>query len=222
LELARLAGDLYYCQLRNFQISIRIYRKCLYNSKKKKVRKVFFENIGNNIIAANRQKKPIIFTADIFRIQSEKKKLAEFEFKNRNTADITAAILFEKRIRLLELRLQLEKLQISRELYRKIDFGKSEIDRIISTKIEEPIYIDWKNKTGLEYPVCIGIPILDPAIQIFFYSRKNSLQRYFESYKLLLFFGYSGRYCDIPEYSFICILFNGYKTYLKKYHLISL
>jgi hypothetical protein len=222
LELARQAGDPRYRQLRNFQTSIRTHRKRLYNSKKRKARKDFFENVGNDIIAANRQGKPITFTADVSHIQPERKELAELEFKNRDTADITAATLLEDRIRSLELRLQLGKLHMPRGLHGKIDFGKSEVDRITSIKIEEPIHIDWKSKTGLECPFCIGTPTLDPAARMFIYSRKDSLQRHFESHKLPLFFGPSGRYCDIPGCNFTCPSLNGYKVHLKKHHCISL
>ncbi|CAI7628049.1 unnamed protein product [Penicillium manginii] len=89
LELARQAGDPRYRQLRRLQTSIRTHRKRLYNSKKRKVRQDFFENVGNDIIAANRQGKPVTFTADVSHIQPERKELAELEFKNRDTADFT-------------------------------------------------------------------------------------------------------------------------------------
>lgn len=222
LELAKQAEDPRYRQLRRLQTSIRTHRKRLYNSKKKEVRSDFFDNIGNAIIAANREGKPITFTADVSHIQPERKELADLEFKNRETDDLTPETLLEDRIRSLELRLQLGKLHMPRGLHGKIDFEKSETDRFAVIKIEEPCHTHWKSETGLECPVCIGTPELDPAARMFNYSRKDALLRHFGGHRLPFFFRPGGRRCDIPSCTFTCPSLNGYKVHLKKRHCISL
>ncbi|KAJ5372453.1 hypothetical protein N7517_004459 [Penicillium concentricum] len=224
LDIAKMAGDERYQELRRLQAATKTHRKRLFEATRKKKRREFFEDIGNRIIEGNHEGNPITFNLDLSYMQPERRALTELEFKKRDTDGLDTAILIEDRIRSLELRLQLNELHVPGGLHKKLDFRNIE-RKLASVNIEETKETSsryWKSQTGLEYPFCLGCSNLNPAARHYSYSRKDSLSRHFKTHQLPSFFAKPGRPCDIPSCATISVSLPGYLLHLNKCHKLWL
>lgn len=218
LKIAKEADDPHYHQIKKLQAQIRAKRKQLHNTAKKKVQKDFFKNIGNIIIERNYHGDPITFKPDTTHIQPERKALADLEFKNRDVDGVEDAELVEDRIQSLELRLELHRLHIPPPLTKRIKFGL-DVSKTDQTKKDAFL---TKSSTGLECPVYLGHSDLYPSAKSFCYTRKDTLQKHFNTHRLLWIFGRSGRQCDFPGYLEVLFTLARYKSHLASCHNISL
>jgi hypothetical protein len=82
--------------------------------------------------------------------QPERRALVDLEFKNRDADTVTDKELVEDRIRSLEMRLALHRLNIPKALKRKIDM--MDIDPLETYQDDS---FPPRSESGLEYPVCL-------------------------------------------------------------------
>ncbi|PYI25427.1 hypothetical protein BP00DRAFT_490913 [Aspergillus indologenus CBS 114.80] len=179
LKLKHNRGTEIYREFHNLQLKIRSTRKTLYKSAKETKYKDFFENVGNTIIEQNFKGKPIEFKPDFSHILPERRMIAGLEFKNRDVNTVDDTELMEDRIRSLELRLALHKLNVPKQLHRQIQFDISmeKKDKEDEGKEVKNLTISAKSASGLECP--------------------DTLQRHFNSHQLSETFP-QGRECDYP------------------------
>lgn len=212
LKTAKEAGDKRHREFEKLQAKIRTKRKRLHDSTRTKLRQEFFQGVGNQIIEQNYHGSPVTFTPSADHIQPQRKALAELEFKNRDADRVKDEELIADRIKSLELRLELHKVQIPKPLSRLIKFDKS--GKVF------PLFKE--SDSGLECPVCLGCSELDPRVRTYRYARKDILQNHFKTHKLPAFFGRQGRECDVPDCSRISMSLPAYKCHIASYHKIYL
>lgn len=181
---------IYECYL-SLQKNVRAMRKKIHESAKKDAYREFFENVGNHIIEQNYQGKPTLVETNLSHIPAERKALADLEFQNRDVDTVTDIELMEDRIRSLEMRLVLHKLNVPKTLNKRIKLNDTIADDASNATIS------MESNAGLECPVCMGAA-LHPRAKQYSYARKDSLQRHFETHCLPDQFP-DGRICDYPD-----------------------
>lgn len=195
---------------------VRAHKKKLLRSAEDAQRKELFGAVGNVIIEQNYQGKPIQFDPDTSHVLPERKMLADFEFKNRDVDKVSDEELLEDRIRSLELRLTLHRLNVPPALQKRIRFDAPSSD-ILSTCIGP-----CESKTGLECPVCLGrSDHHHERARMYQYARKDTLQKHFGTHKLPSTFP-KGRPCDCPGCEDVSYLLPKYKFHLVIIHKIAL
>lgn len=215
LNKARSADPARYDEYRGLQKRIRAKRKKIHDDAKGKMRDDFFGNIGNHIIDQNHRGNPVKFEPDTSHIQPERKALADLEFKNRDVDTVDDAELVEDRIRSLELRLELHKLNVPKPLRKRVKFETTSTDKA------EVLQFPMKSSTGLECPVCLGSMDIHPTAKQFRYARKDTLRKHFKTHKLPQIFP-KGRQCDIPGCAEVLFALPPYKLHQAECHNIFL
>lgn len=131
------------------------------------------------------------FEPDTSHIQLERKALADLEFKNRDVDTVDDAELVEDRIRSVELRLEIHRLNVPKPLRKRVKFEAN------STERADLLPFPMKSSSGLECTVCLGSTDIHPTAKQFEYARKDTIQKHFRTHKLPQIFP-KGRRCDIP------------------------
>ncbi|KAL4933523.1 FluG domain protein [Aspergillus undulatus] len=194
----------------------RAYKKKLLKSAEEAQRKEFFDTIGNTIIEQNYHGKPIQFEPDTSHIIPERRTLADLEFKNRDVDKVRDDELLEDRIRSLELRLTLYRLNVPPALQKRIRFDRP------STVLEPECTGPFVSKTGLECPVCLGrSDHQHERARTYQYARKDTLQKHFATHMLPPMFS-KGRPCDCPGCEDILYSLPSYKHHQASHHKIIL
>lgn len=194
---------------------VRAHKKKLLRSAEEAQRKEFFGTVGNVIIEQNYQGKAIQFNPDTSHVLPERKMLADLEFKNRDVDKVSDEELLEDRVRSLELRLTLHRLNVPPALQKRIRFeGPS--PGLLSTCTGP-----FVSKTGLECPVCLGCSDQHERARMYQYARKNALQKHFGTHKLPSTFP-EGRPCDCPGCEDVLYSLPRYKFHLVNVHKIAL
>ncbi|KAJ5120780.1 uncharacterized protein N7515_010168 [Penicillium bovifimosum] len=138
---------------------VRAVRKRLYDDTKKTMYDELFGNIRNQIIEQNHRGKLVKFKLETSYIQLERRVLTELEFKNRDIDSTDDTELVEDRIKSLELRLRLYKLNFS--------------DSIQESK--ESFTDSTESSTSLKCLVCLGRSNIDPRVRRYLFCRKDAL-----------------------------------------------
>lgn len=137
--------------------------------------------------------------------------LADLEFKNRDVDKVSDEELLEDRIRSLELRLTLHRLNVPPALQKRIRFDRPSSD-ILSTCTGP-----FVSKPGLECPVCLGrSDHHHERARMYQYARKGTLQKHFGTHKLPSTFP-KGRSCDCLVAKMFYIRFRSINSTWLKY-----
>jgi hypothetical protein len=179
LKKAKKASDKRYHEFTALRTQTRTRRKKLYTFVREELREGFFDGIGNQIFEHDCHGNPITFTPDTSRIQPERKSLADLEFKNRDVDTISDEELVGDLIKSLELRLELHRIQIPKPLTKHLKLNQS------TTELKAALLCFLKSESGLGCPVCPSCPDLHSQAKLYVYSRKDALQAYFKTHKLL-------------------------------------
>ncbi|KAA8651224.1 uncharacterized protein ATNIH1004_000102 [Aspergillus tanneri] len=92
----------------------------------------FFDNIGNKIVInGNYHRKPIVFEPDTSHVIPERKALADLEFKNRDVDKVSDEEPLEDRIRSIEMRLALHRLDVPKPLQKRIRFDETQLQKAL-------------------------------------------------------------------------------------------
>ncbi|PYH99453.1 FluG domain protein [Aspergillus ellipticus CBS 707.79] len=175
-------------QLKHLQRQVRATRKRLSTQTMKVRYTEFFHTVGNQIIDHNFRGEPLKFEFNQNQVIPERTTIAQLEFKNRNADTVDDTELLEDRIKSLELRLQLHRLEIPKQLHTRIS-----IDTAVSAELQAVAVT-----ASLMCPVCLGRTSLHPRARTYQYARKDTLQKHFATHNLSRSF-FSGRSCDIPD-----------------------
>jgi hypothetical protein len=210
-QIGKGKGTELYNNFQKLQNKIRAKRKKLHDSAKQNLYNEFFYNVGNHIIEQNYQGKPVKFEPDLTHVLPERKALADLEFKNRDVDTVDDAELVEDRIRSLELRLALHKLNIPKALNKRI--WVNEPAAVTFHEADIPM----ESNSGLECPVCLGRSHLHSGARRYKYARKDTLQRHFATHKLKETFP-EGRICDTPGCDLVLKSLSQYKHHQARMH----
>lgn len=241
LKIAKDAEDERHREFISLQNSIKSQRKRDSDKMLYSVREQFFKEVGDRIIQANLEGKPIEYKPDTSQIQPERIALANVEFQNRDCDQVEDDELVEERIRSLEMRLEMITTVIPSALKHHIHHQVSPRTKSTESKLagdkglnggQSILFTTFKAASErvskhinpvqvLQCPECLRNPILYKAARNYVFARKDTLQRHFETHKLPHFFQ-PPRQCGVPGCvaSFPSLV--GYKRHLGDNHSIYL
>lgn len=194
---------------------VRAKRKQLEKATLDQTYEEFFNNIGNQIIEANFRGNPLCFTPQTSTVLPERKELADLEFKNRDASTVSDEELLEDRIKSLEMRLHLYKIQIPRPLQTRFKTANVAVEN----KFPDPF--PPKSVSGLQCPYCLGTEYYHPLIRQYEYARKDSLKIHFQTHEAGMDFS-GGRTCDYPNCNVRLRSLAHYKSHQAMVHNIYL
>jgi uncharacterized protein DUF3435 len=152
--------------------------------------KEFFDNVGNQIIEANFLGKPLCFDPQHSTVLPERRVLADLEFKNRDASAVSDDELWQDRIRSLEMRLELYRIQVPRFLH-----GHVRTDIAVNLGFPNPF--PQQSINGLQCPYCLGKEDYHPLARQYEYRRKDILISHFQRHERMDFS--EGRTCNFPN-----------------------
>lgn len=197
--------------------------QCRVRAKQKQLQKTaldqmyddFFNDVGNQIIEANFQGKPVYFNSQNTTALPERRELADLEFKNRDASTVSDKELLEDRINSLKMRLDLYGIQVPRPLQKRIKTDKCAVD------VEFPNPFPQRSASGLECPCCLGVTNYQPLVRQYKYARKDILIKHFQTHESGMDFS-GGRFCDYPDCETKLRSLSIYKLHQIKVHGIHL
>ncbi|PYI07380.1 FluG domain protein [Aspergillus sclerotiicarbonarius CBS 121057] len=214
-QICKAKGTMAYANYQKLRNNVRSKRKKIYETAKTDSRVEFFETVGNHIIEKNYQRDPITFQPELSHAIPERKAIADLEFKNRDADAVNDAELVEDRIRSLELRLGLHLLNVPKALNKRVKWHEKSVDEVFEATLP------MQSETGLECPVCLGIPNMHPQVRRYTYARKDTLQRHFAAHDISRTFR-NGRLCDYPGCDTVLHSLSRYKYHQGTIHRIFL
>ncbi|KAL4770669.1 hypothetical protein BDW60DRAFT_223770 [Aspergillus nidulans var. acristatus] len=204
-QLHKARGTTLYSEFERAQRQVRARRKKLHKAAKDEQHDNFFKHVGNRIVEGNYKGQPLTFEPDISH--------------NRDVDKISDAELLEDRIRSLEMRLALYRLEVPKTLQKRINFREPSPEVPSCPEILDNLPLE--SKSGLQCPVCLGRPGMHSRARRYTYARKDTLQRYFETHNLKQKFP-KGRTCDYPGCQEVFYTLSKYKLHLDMVHKIAL
>lgn len=137
----------------------------------------FFNNIGNEIIEANFQGKPVCFSPQNPMILPERRALADLEFKNRDASTVSDEELLEDHINSLKMRLNLYNIQVPWPLQTCVKTDKCTVDD------DFPNPFPQQSASGLQCLYCLGVTNYHPLVWQYEYARKDVLIKHFQTHE---------------------------------------